>query len=88
VARRLPPPRVDDRTTARQASGALRDPSDHAALSDGHGGAELLCGCRGTWCGARLDPRVAVEPGGRINFVPDPARLHFFDADSGQAIIG
>ena len=48
----------------------------------------MLCGCRGTWCGARLDPRVAVEPGGRINFVPDPARLHFFDADSGQAIIG
>jgi multiple sugar transport system ATP-binding protein len=37
---------------------------------------------------ARLDPRVAVEPGGRINFDLDPARLHFFDPDTGQAISG
>jgi hypothetical protein len=37
---------------------------------------------------ARLDPRVAVHPGGRIDFDPDPARLHFFDPDTGQAITG
>ena len=35
---------------------------------------------------ARLDPRVAVQPGGRITFALDPARLHFFDPDTGQAI--
>ena len=37
---------------------------------------------------ARLDPRVAVEPGGRITFALDPARLHFFDPDTGRAITG
>jgi len=37
---------------------------------------------------ARLDPRVAVEPGGRITFALDPARLYFFDPDTGRAITG
>jgi multiple sugar transport system ATP-binding protein len=37
---------------------------------------------------ARLDPRVAVQPGGRITFALDPARLYFFDPDTGQAITG
>jgi multiple sugar transport system ATP-binding protein len=35
---------------------------------------------------ARLDPRVAVQPGRRITFFLDPARLYFFDPDTGQAI--
>jgi multiple sugar transport system ATP-binding protein len=37
---------------------------------------------------ARLDPRVAVQPGGRITFALDPARLYFFDPDTGQAVAG
>jgi multiple sugar transport system ATP-binding protein len=37
---------------------------------------------------ARVDPRVAVQPGGRITFALDPARLYFFDPDTGQAITG
>jgi multiple sugar transport system ATP-binding protein len=37
---------------------------------------------------ARLDPRVTVQPGGRITFALDPARLYFFDPDTGQAVTG
>lgn len=43
---------------------------------------------------ARVDPRSAaaasasasVRAGGRVTFTVDPARLHFFDPDSGDAI--
>jgi multiple sugar transport system ATP-binding protein len=35
---------------------------------------------------ARLDPRSSVEPGKRARLALDPARLHFFDRDSGVAI--
>ena len=37
---------------------------------------------------ARLDPRVGVRVGERITFWLDPARLHFFDPDTGHAITG
>jgi multiple sugar transport system ATP-binding protein len=37
---------------------------------------------------ARVDPPVAVKSGGRITFAVDPARLHFFDPDTGSAISG
>jgi multiple sugar transport system ATP-binding protein len=37
---------------------------------------------------ARLDPRVGVRVGERITFWLDPARLHFFDPDTGNAIAG
>ncbi len=37
---------------------------------------------------ARLDPGSGVSPGGRVTFAVDPARLHFFDPDTGNAITG
>jgi len=40
---------------------------------------------------ARLDPkdpRAGVRAGGRVTFTVDPARLHFFDPDTGRAITG
>ena len=36
---------------------------------------------------ARLDPRSGVRPGARVSFSVDPARLRFFDPDTGQAIL-
>jgi multiple sugar transport system ATP-binding protein len=35
---------------------------------------------------ARLDPRASVKPGERTSFEIDPARMHFLDRDSGEAI--
>jgi multiple sugar transport system ATP-binding protein len=35
---------------------------------------------------ARLDPRAGVRSGQRVTFAVDPARLHFFDPDTGIAI--
>jgi multiple sugar transport system ATP-binding protein len=35
---------------------------------------------------ARLDARTPIRPGDRIRFAIDPARLHFFDPDTGTAI--
>ena len=37
---------------------------------------------------ARIDPHTPVKPGGRVTFTVDPARLYFFDPDTGQAITG
>ena len=34
------------------------------------------------------DPHTGVKPGGRVTFTVDPARLYFFDPDTGQAITG
>jgi multiple sugar transport system ATP-binding protein len=36
----------------------------------------------------RLDPGVEVRAGDRVTFAVDPARLYFFDPDTGQAITG
>jgi multiple sugar transport system ATP-binding protein len=36
----------------------------------------------------RLDPGVGVRAGERVTFAVDPARLYFFDPDTGQAITG
>lgn len=36
----------------------------------------------------RLDPGVEVRPGDRVTFAVDPARLYFFDPDTGHAITG
>jgi multiple sugar transport system ATP-binding protein len=35
---------------------------------------------------AQLDPRAPVRAGTRVTFAIDPARLHFFDPDTGKAI--
>jgi multiple sugar transport system ATP-binding protein len=35
---------------------------------------------------ARLDPRAGIRSGQRVTFGVDPARLHFFDPDTGVAI--
>ena len=37
---------------------------------------------------ARLDPASGVRAGDRVIFAVDPARLYFFDPDTGQAITG
>jgi multiple sugar transport system ATP-binding protein len=36
---------------------------------------------------ARIEPRSAVENGDRVRFSLNPIRLHFFDPDSGEAIV-
>jgi len=36
----------------------------------------------------RLDPGAEVRPGDRVTFAVDPARLYFFDPDTGQAVTG
>jgi multiple sugar transport system ATP-binding protein len=35
---------------------------------------------------ARVETRSRITPGGRVRFRVDPARLHFFDPDTGQAV--
>jgi multiple sugar transport system ATP-binding protein len=36
----------------------------------------------------RLEPGISVRAGDRVTFAVDPARLYFFDPDTGQAIAG
>ena len=70
-----------DATPAGAAVGAA------AVVADESAEAGILIGSAPNGA-ARLDPRVAVQPGGRITFALDPARLYFFDPDTGQAIPG
>jgi multiple sugar transport system ATP-binding protein len=35
---------------------------------------------------ARVDPRSAAQPAGRLELAVDPARFHFFDPDSGERL--
>jgi multiple sugar transport system ATP-binding protein len=70
-----------DATPAGAAVGAA------AVVADESAEAGILLGSAPNGA-ARLDPRVAVQPGGRITFALDPARLYFFDPDTGQAIAG
>jgi len=37
-------------------------------------------------CTACVDPRTSARPGGRVRLSVDPARFHFFDAETGLAI--
>jgi multiple sugar transport system ATP-binding protein len=37
---------------------------------------------------ARVDPRAGVRAGRRVTFAIEPARLHFFDPDTGHAVTG
>jgi multiple sugar transport system ATP-binding protein len=67
-----------DATPAAQAA---------AAVADEPGEAGFLVGSAPNGM-ARIDPHTPVKPGGRVTFTVDPARLYFFDPDTGQAITG
>ena len=69
-----------DATSATQAAAA-------AATADESAEASILVGSAPNGM-ARVDPHTPVKPGGRVTFTVDPARLYFFDPDTGQAITG
>jgi multiple sugar transport system ATP-binding protein len=69
-----------DATPAAQAAAA-------AAATDDAAEAGFLVGSAPNGM-ARIDPHTPVKPGGRVTFTVDPARLYFFDPDTGQAITG
>jgi multiple sugar transport system ATP-binding protein len=69
-----------DATPAAQATPA-------AAAADEPAEAGFLAGSAPNGM-ARIDPHTPVKPGGRVTFTVDPARLYFFDPDTGQAITG
>jgi multiple sugar transport system ATP-binding protein len=69
-----------DATPAAQATAA-------AAAADDAAEAGFLAGSAPNGM-ARVDPHTPVKPGGRVTFTVDPARLYFFDPDTGQAITG
>jgi multiple sugar transport system ATP-binding protein len=60
-----------------------------AAAADESGAADILLGSAPNGV-ARVDPRstvaVAVRAGRRVTFAVDPARLHFFDPDTGGMV--
>jgi multiple sugar transport system ATP-binding protein len=58
-----------------------------AAVDDPSGDAIGLLGeeSRATFC-ARVDARTKARSGGPIRLSVDPARFHFFDPQTGQAI--
>jgi len=67
-----------DATSASQGTAA-------AAAADEPAEAGILVGSAPNGM-ARIDPHTGVKPGGRITFTVDPARLYFFDPDTGQAV--
>ena len=73
---------VDATPAADTGSGA-------AAAVDESASADILAGSAPNGV-ARVDPRsaaaAAIRAGGRVTFTVDPARLHFFDPDTGDAI--
>jgi multiple sugar transport system ATP-binding protein len=69
-----------DATPAAQAAAV-------AAAADESAEAAFLVGSAPNGM-ARIDPHTPVKPGGRVTFTVDPARLYFFDPDTGQAITG
>jgi alpha-L-arabinofuranosidase len=69
----------------RQMTGALS--ADGASAADEAAEAGFLVGSAPNGM-ARIDPHTPVKPGGRVTFTVDPARLYFFDPDTGQAITG
>jgi multiple sugar transport system ATP-binding protein len=57
-----------------------------AADEPGEEGLFLLEGAERTIFCARVDARTRVRPGGRITLSADPARFHFFDPETGEAV--
>jgi multiple sugar transport system ATP-binding protein len=52
-------------------------------------GADIASGVLGSTAPngvARVDARTPIRPGDRVTFTIDPARLHFFDPDTGAAL--
>jgi hypothetical protein len=41
----------------------------------------------GSLLNARVDPRTGAEVGEPLRLAVDPARFHFFDADSGASLL-
>jgi multiple sugar transport system ATP-binding protein len=68
--------RVD---ATRIPTGAPEDEEDE--------GAELVGDDRGSLLNARVDPRTGARVGGTLRLAVDPARFHFFDADSGLSLL-
>jgi multiple sugar transport system ATP-binding protein len=68
--------RVD---ATRIATGAPEDEEDE--------GAELVGDDRGSLLNARVDPRTSARVGGKLRLAVDPARFHFFDAESGLSLL-
>jgi multiple sugar transport system ATP-binding protein len=68
--------RVD---ATRIATGAPEDEEDE--------GAEIVGDDRGSLLNARVDPRTSARVGGKLRLAVDPARFHFFDADSGLSLL-
>jgi multiple sugar transport system ATP-binding protein len=50
-------------------------------------GAELVGEERGSLLNARVDPRTTARVGDSLRLAVDPARFHFFDADSGSSLL-
>ena len=69
-----------DATPAAQAAAA-------SAAADEAAEAAILMGGAPNGM-ARVEPHTPVKPGGRVTFTVDPARLYFFDPDTGEAITG
>ncbi len=70
---------TDARTVRNKAGVWTADPAAVNASGD-------IAGASAAEGVARVDPRVAVAAGERVTFAVDVDRLHFFDAESGNAI--
>ena len=46
----------------------------------------LTAGDRDTLYDARINPNATIEEGQNINLAIDPAKLHYFDPETGMAI--
>jgi multiple sugar transport system ATP-binding protein len=62
----------------RVATGALDDEADDAT--------DLVVD-RGSLLNARVDPRTSARVGGTLHLAVDPARFHFFDAETGASLL-
>jgi multiple sugar transport system ATP-binding protein len=62
---------------------AARLHAEGARQSDDNGTSELT---RSDMSVARLEPRTPIRQGERIGFTFKPERLHFFDAETGDAV--
>ncbi len=57
------------------------------SLEAGAEEATLLAGEQSLFT-ARVDPRTKARPGGRLTLAVDPGRFHFFDAVTGESLVG